>query len=334
MAGYLKKIAVIKQLKGGFSADGGTISGLVKIETYAGYLKAEVSLINFAPLAEGRYVFGISDGENTVVFEDVFFECESRLNCENGFAFVVCFCHGGASPIASAYCGQAASFLPALTQEIQNKEQVKPKKSNGAAYDDEAISEVNYYENKADKDDKPLFEGAAQEELQPSGVEDEKAVRPVKITQRGERTDCLTELKEPIDGLSAQTATDKEPIKEMPSDEELEGGLAGGDFYSRMQGDIERIFAAYPKDSDLEEVMEGSRFVKISYGDDGAYYAFGVLYIGGNPAYICYGVPSKNALEPPKSLKGFSSYVPCKNGGYWMTYQDAKTGVSVGIEVT
>lgn len=324
MADYLKKIAVIKQLKGGFSADGGCLSGLVKIETYAGYLKAEVSLINFAPLSEGRYVFGVSDGKNTVVFEDVCFECESTFNCKNGFAFVVCFCHGSASPIASAYCGQAASFLPTLTQEIQRREQVKPKKSNGAAYDDEAISEVNYYENKADKDGEPLYKDEKEEKLLFSGGEDEKAVRPVKITQ-GEGQDGISEGK--VDSSDGQLQ-DKEP-----DDEDLAGGLAGGDFYSRMQSDIEKIFASHPKDSDLEEVLQGGRFVKIEYGE-GKYYAFGVLYIGGNAQYVCYGVPSSNSNEPPKSLKGFSSYIPCKNGGYWMTYQDAKTGVSVDIEVT
>ncbi|MGN1060606.1 MAG: hypothetical protein ACI4QN_02625 [Candidatus Coproplasma sp.] len=328
MAGYLKKIAVIKQLKGGFSADGGVISGLVKLETYAGYLKAEVSLINFAPLSDGRYVFGISDGVNVVVFEDVFFECESAFNCEKGFAFVVCFCHGGAAPIASAYCGQAASYLPALTQEIQKREQVSPKKSNGAAYDDEAISEVNYYENKADKDDKSVLEDKEEEKLSQSSGEDEEDIRPVKISKGGlsEREEANAE--EPTGDLNGEQTECGEQERE-----ELSGGLAGGDFYSRMQGDIERIFSEYPKESDLEEVIEGSRFVKISYGD-GAYYVFGVLYIGGNPAYICYGVPSLNAQEPPKSLKGFSSYIPCKKGGYWMTYQDARTGVSVGIEIT
>lgn len=325
MAGYVKKIAVIKQLKGGFSADGGAISGLIKIETYAGYLKAEVSLINFAPLSEGRYVFGVSDGVHTVVFEDVLFECESDFNCQNGFAFIVCFLRGTASPIASAYCGQAGGFLPALTQEMQRREQVKPNKDNGAAYDDEAVSEVNYYEFKADESGEIICESEKKEEEFNSSGEDEKAVCPVEITQEG-RADGLNEIEKTVASIGENEKT------EQPVDGELTEGLAGGDFYSRMQGDIEKIFASYPKDSDLEEVLVGSRFVKIEYGER-AYYAFGVLYIGGNPAYICYGVPSLNAEQPPKSLKGFSSYIPCKNGGYWMTYQDAKTGVSVDVEL-
>ena len=92
MSAYVKKIAVIKQVKSGFSADGGAVSGLVKAETYAGFLKVEVSLINFAPLSEGRYVLGISDGLNHVIFEGLAFEGEVKFNLSSGFAFLVCFC--------------------------------------------------------------------------------------------------------------------------------------------------------------------------------------------------------------------------------------------------
>lgn len=322
MAGYLKKIAVIKQIKGGFSADGGVVSGRVKIETYAGYLKADVSLINFAPLSEGRYVFGLSDGESCVIFDDVLFECESKLNLQGGFAFVVCFCKGEAYPIASAYCGQGAGYLTFLTREMQGVEQVKPKKGSGAAYDDEAISEVNYYEDKVDKDSQPVFEDKEEEELQSASRQNEEDLRSVKI-QEGQS-----------DGVDGQRARSSEEsvFGGKNDDEPLAGGLAGGDFYTRMKGDIEKIFSTYPKAAELEEVLVGGRFVKIEYGE-GRHYAFGVLYVGGNAAYICYGVPSSNPDEPPKSLKGFSSFIPCKNGGYWMTYQDAKTGVSVDVEL-
>lgn len=321
MAGYVKKMAVIKQLKGGFSADGGLLSGLIKLETYAGYLKADVSLINFAPLSEGRYVFGLSDGENVLIFEDVQYECESPFNCSGGFAFVVCFCKGQAFPVASAYCGVGAEYLTALTQELKRREEVKPKSGNGAAYDDEAISEVNYYDDKVDKDGQPVFKDNKEEELISSGSQDEEDIRPVEV-EKGQWEN----------GLNGDTvgSGEQKVQSEDNDDEDYSGGLAGGDFYSRMKGEIEKIFSTYPKAVELEEVLEGSRFVKIGYGE-GQYYAFGVLYVGGNAQYICYGVPSLNPDEPPKSLKGFSSYIPCKNGGYWMTYQDAKTGVSVDI---
>lgn len=319
MAGYLKKIAVIKQVKGGFSADGGLISGLVKAETYAGFLKAEVSLLNAAPLSEGRYVFGITDGAHFLVFEDVSFECETPFDISAGFAFLVCFCHGEAAPVASAYCGGAAYALPALKEEMSRREQVKPKKrTGGAAYDDEAIAEVNYYENQTDKDGQPLCEDEEKERLQIAGGEDETAVRPVEIEKGG--VSVAADNEKPPQAAAAGGAAPAESA----------GGLAGGNFYSRMKGDIDRIFAAFPPERDLENTVEGGRFAKISYGKD-KYYVFGVLTVEGVPAYICYGVPSPDPVNPPKSLAGCSGYIPCKNGGYWMVYQDARTGVSVDI---
>lgn len=306
MGAYVKKIAVIKQVKGGFSADGGAVSGLVKCETYAGFLKVEVSLINFAPLTEGRYVLGITDGLNTVTFEGLSYEGEGDFNLTSGFAFLVCFSHNTVAPIASAACGQMACALPDLKEEMTKRENIRPPKG-GAAYDDEAITEVNYYES-AFQSGAAVREAEAQEKDGRAGGEDEKNTRSVK-----------SEKKRRV----SETATVKE-------DEPLAGGLAGGDFYTRMEGDIRRIFASYPAETELENVMEGSKFARISYGEN-KYYVFGVLRVEGKPRYICYGVPAKNGDTPPPSLKDCASFIPTESGGYWMTYQDASTGVSVQI---
>ena len=308
MSAYVKKIAVIKQIKGGFSADGGAVSGLVKAETYAGFLKVEVSLINFAPLTEGRYVLGICDGLNTVTFEGLSYEGEGDFNLSNGFAFLVCFCHNTVAPIASAACGPLACALPDLKEEMTRRENIRPPKG-GAAYDDEAIAEVNYYEN--------TFKGGAavrtaetQEAERLAGGENEENSRAVE----SEKESRIAEAVAAAAG----------------SGENVKSGLAGGDFYSRMEGDIRRIFATYPPEHALERAMDGSKFVKIAYGDN-RYYVFGVLKVEGKPRYICYGVPALNGEVPPPSLKSCASYVETDNGGYWMTYQDAGTGVSVQI---
>ncbi len=305
MSGYVKKIAVIKQLKSGFSADGGAISGIVKAETYAGFLKVEASLINFAPLSEGRYVLGICDGLNTVTFEGLTFEGETDFNLASGFAFMVCFCHGSAAPVAAAACGQMACALPDLKEEMTRREVARPAKG-GVAYDDEAITEVNYFErNEADESGKPVREDKAQEKVRRKGGKDEEADNPVRRREEANGERCAAE------------------------DRDVAGGLARGDFYSRMEGDIEKIFSSYPREEELEMAMENSRFVKIAYGG-GKHYVFGVLSVEGKPRYICYGVPAKDRDNPPVSLKG-SSYVPTESGGYWLIYQDAATGVSVMI---
>ncbi|MDE6372878.1 MAG: hypothetical protein K2L72_00085 [Clostridia bacterium] len=331
MSAYIKKIAVIKQVKGGFSADGGNISGLVKAETYAGYLKVEVSLINFAPLTEGRYVFGICDGLNTAVFEGFNYECETPFNLSSGFAFLVCFCRDGVAPIASAACGQMACALPDLKEEMARRENVRPK-ADGAAYDDEAIAEVNYYES-ADEGGAAIRAVAAEEEKRRSGGKNAAHTGAVQ----SEEEIGLREAAPSRDGGGKKSAAGTDGVFKpdgVPrlSDAEggVAGGLSGGDFYSRMEGDIKKIFATYPKEPSIEAAMEGSKFAKIAYGE-GKYYVFGVLTVEGKPRYICYGVPTKNADNPPPSLKDCASYVPTADGGYWMTYQDASTGVSIKL---
>ena len=75
--------------------------------------------------------------------------------------------------------------------------------------------------------------------------------------------------------------------------------------------------------------------VKINYGD-GKFYVFGVIYGGGNAQYICYGVPSDNPRTPPASLEN-SFFIPASEdaqSGYWVMYQDAKTGASIKISNT
>lgn len=311
MSGYVKKIAVIKQLKSGFSTDGGVVGGIVKAEAYAGYLKVETSLINFAPLAEGRYVYGISDGLHSIVFEDSAFEGESDIDLSQGFAYLVCYCNATVAPVASAYCGRLAYALTDLKDEITNKERSAADSAKGGqAYDDEAISDVNYYDNKHDEDRTIICKTETQENGRSSSGEDAANTCP-----------CEGEEEQQTENVSRET-NDGEKAK---------GGLSGGNFYGRMEKQIERIFATHETEADLENALEDSRFVKISYGD-GKYYVFGVLRVEGEVKYICYGVPSVNGVTPPPSLSGCSSYVKCRSGGYWMMYQDADTGVSVDVE--
>ena len=332
MAGYTKKIAVIKQIQGGFSSNSGALSGVVKAETYAGFLKVDVSLINFAPLTEGRYVLGITDGLKTEIFEGSGYEAESDFNLSYGFAFLVCFCNGGCQPIASAACGQMACALPDLKEEMKRRESAKVEqkdKSNktkkpskvkilpsAAAYDDEAIAEENYYEYDVDEDGGALRKDKAQKADGSTRDKDEKDSGAVK-TQK-------MQLNQAYYGVNAEHTEDKQ------ADNAKAPALAGGDFYDRMKKDIEKIFAVYPKEESLESAMEGSRWAKISYGKD-KYYVFGVLSIEGVPRYICYGVPSEDAQNPPKSLANCADFMAVAGGGYWIMYQDAHTGVSVKI---
>ena len=301
MSGYTKNIAVIRELKNGFSSDGGAVSGLVKAERYGAKLRAEVSLINFAPLTEGRYVTALSDGRHTQILDNGYFEGYSEVDTSEGFAALVCFVNGSVSPIASAVCGNFQSAALGIKDVIERAEKpesvVVPTES---AFDDEAIAEENYYEY-----EQTFTHGG---------------------TVRENKT---------------QKADGRKPEQNEESTADLKGhrradGLARGEcFYKRMKGEIDKLLTTYPAENSLESVVENSRWVKINYGGE-KFYVFGIIYNKNTPQYICYGVPTKTNKRPPESLKGLATFIPASadggSEGFWVMYQDAATGASVKIQ--
>lgn len=297
--GYTKNIAVIRGLKSGFSADGGALSGLVKAEKYGASLRVEVSLINFAPLTEGRYVAAISDGRHVLVLDGLSFSGYSEVDTGAGFAALICFVNGSVSPVASAICGDFRSAAIGIRAEIERLESSGADKASAVKYEDEALAKENYYEYEQAVEDGGSVCENPQEKADGKGVsENEEACGAFE--------------------------------------EKTKGGLARGEcFYLKMRDEIEKVLSSYPKEAALEATVEGSRWVRITYGGD-KFYVFGVIYSGDTARYICYGVPAENADRPPESLEGISSYIPASpeggGGGYWIMYQDAATGASVRIK--
>lgn len=305
--GYTKNIAVIRGLKSGFSADGGTLSGIVKAEKYGNSLKVEVSLINFAPLTEGKYVAAISDGKNVCVLDGLTFDGKSEVDTGRGFATLICFVNKTVLPIAAAICGGYQSAIAGIKQEIERQEKVisaprgpEKKREEPIKYDDEAIAKENYYEyEQTDKDRGTVLENPEKEEDGRDLRQNEEVVNTY---------------------------------------EELAGGLASGEcFYDRMKDEIEKVLSDYPEERSLEETVENSRWVRINYGGE-KYYIFGVIYGEDKPKYICYGVPTTDSKRPPESLAHLATFIPSspeeENTGYWVTYQDANTGASIKIKTT
>ena len=296
--GYTKNIAVIRGIKSGFSADGGELSGLVKAEKYGSSLKIEVSLINFAPLTEGKFTVAVSDGRHIQVLDGLSYEGISEVDTGRGFASLICFVRGEVLPVATAVCGNFRYAVTGIREEIERQEKINadrpsvPQTAEAVKYEDEALAQENYYEyGQTDEDGGAVRENSQKEEDGHGLRKDEKA-----------------------ESAFGQTA----------------GGLARGGFYERMKDEIENIFAKYPEERALVDAIEGSRWVRIDYGE-GKFYVFGVIYAEGFPAYICYGVPSADSSRPPESLAGLASYFPA-GSGYWVMYQDASTGASVKIE--
>ncbi len=290
MAGYIKRIAVIKGVSNGFSS-GAPLAGLVKAEKYGGVVSVEASLINFAPLSEGKYTLSISDGLVSETFDCPGGERGSDIDISDGFAAVICFVHGTVQTVASAVCGDKGYALMTLKRAAESEEcvPVKDKKSEkkaaasdgGEKYCDEAIAEVNYYE--FDK------------------VEDKK------------REDCGSVADKKAEGRHGEK-------------NENDSG-SGKEFFAKVADEVRRILDTYPAEEQLNAAVENSRWVKIDYGD-GKNYVFGVIY-GEFPEYLCYGVPANGRRTVPESLKEIAVYIPTDGGGYYVGCQSAQTGKTI-----
>ena len=321
---YTKNIAVIKGLQGGFSADGGALSGLIKAEKYSSELRVEVSLINFAPLTEGRYVVAISDGPHTQIIEGGIFEGQSDVDTSKGFAAAVCFVGNGVQLIASAVCGNFHAAAFGLKTEVERAEKIKPtskKEQKSAAlvevYEDEALAEENYYEFDAPcEGGQPVCEDKKEEEDGCEPCPNEESIDSV-----APETQISPEQSE-------EAEINPEPVLEEPIN------LARGGFYQKMREEVEGLLSAYPPAEELCAAIEGSKWVKISYGE--SFYVFGVIFSDGVPKYICYGIPASDETSPPASMQGLASFLGVKTehgAGFWVMYQDADTGASVRIEL-
>ena len=303
MSGYTKNIAIIKGLKEGFSADGGALSGLVRAEKYGTHLRVEISLINFAPMSEGRYVAAITDGVNSEIIENLLFDGPSEVDTSGGFAAVICFVHGTVSLIASAICGDYSGDTLQLKDAIARAEGAKVGHTTGSiqkntpVYEDEAIAEVNYYEfAKTDEDGRSVRKNSQKKDDGSFAFQNEDAVGAVEEKPR--------RLK-----------------------------FARGGFFERMRREIEGLLKSYPAEESLNAIIPESEWVKISYRDSG-YYVFGIIRDDDRPAYICYGVPSTAKNSPPESMENLATFLPVDGErGYWIMYQDADTGASIKMKI-
>lgn len=324
---YVKKLCVLKQISSGFAADGKKVSALVTCETYAGKLTANLSLINFAPLSEGRYRAAIVDEHGTAEIFDVESEsgCTvkkmSALDISEGFSCTVAFAAGKAKPVAFGKCGEKVYDVKKIAALIGKDEEppqsggeesaAAKKEEIGQAYDDEIVASENYYE----------FPDADTENLTIRGEDDGgKGKNAAKSDGQ--------------DGQNAGKDADAQSLFRFAGAENL-GEDERACYYEKVKKELDALFEKYPEEEALCRLLPGSEWVRIGFGKD-KFYVVGLIRNDKKPRYICYGVPAEKRGEPPDALKGFCSFLPASlfdldGKGYWMMYQDAETGKNVRL---
>ena len=103
-------------------------------------------------------------------------------------------------------------------------------------------------------------------------------------------------------------------------------------FFEQAAPQIEKLFKENPRYGELEKLLPDTRWVRVDF-DGRNYYAVGL--IGARPDYVGYAVPAVFTKEPPEELDGYAVWVPRdptepEKEGFWVMYQDAVTGKSVG----
>lgn len=128
-----------------------------------------------------------------------------------------------------------------------------------------------------------------------------------------------------------QSAMQREAAEEPTpnSDEEItdEPQKKSADFYESIKEELDKLFATYQADEELERLIENSKWVRVPTGEEG-YYVTGIIYYDDTPQIICYGVPDKDNSNPPPCNATCRQWLPVADDGrgYWMMYQSAIDG--------
>ena len=89
---YEKRVCVLKQVKKGFSADGGALTGAVYAERLGSDLTLTPKIAGIAPLREGRYAFAVWVGGQTYCVEyGASMRIANAPSLSRGISVLLCF---------------------------------------------------------------------------------------------------------------------------------------------------------------------------------------------------------------------------------------------------
>ncbi len=335
---YVKKMCILRQIKQGFSGDGKTLSGLIKIEQYGKNIAVEVSIINFAPLVSGEYYCLLSDGKGKTEMLSLrgksIFNLLSDIDISGGFCGIICYVKTEVVPIAYGINGKgtydwrailnkalppvfpqkkgkeeeiAESALPILSgtsdgNDLQKEGGMSATNSPPAPYNDEEVATENYYEEKEDE-----------RELSTQIKEDAGAQGTAQ--KQDEKTGAT-----PSENEDAQNVL-------HPFSKEPDG------YYLSVKRELDELFEKYPQDRTLCGAFRHSEWVRLRGEVDKPEYLVGALMEEGRVRYICYALLAEDRNNPPEEIREVCSFVPAspwlEKEGFFVIFQSAATGECV-----
>ena len=339
---YYKKTCILRQVRQGFSGDGKTLSGLVKIEQYGKNLSAEVSILNFAPLSAGEYYCLLADGFNRTELLPLrgksLFNIVSALEISTGFCAIICFVKDEVLPIAYGVNGQeryewrkiletafppprqrsgAGTRIidesavmeysnPSIPVEEKTEQTIPATETKTQKYDDELLAEKDYYRKEEGDERERDYANVENAQIE-SGIEEE-------TNEWGDSTEKNENGKDIL----------------HPFETDSDG------YYQSVKREIDELFARYPKDETLNGVFSCSEWIRIKGEENAPQYLVGVVYENWKAKYLCYALPAENAETPPDEIKEVCSFVPVSafddTIGFFVIFQSASTGECIRPE--
>lgn len=316
-------------------------NGLARIEIENGVAELHLSLVNQPPEISGEFFALIIDGNNVyhefalgkrpTSYAQIF---SSLPEINNGVVIGV-YCVKDNLPLTIVFASEQKNFAladfkktvaekclfkhkqsqknesikqPCITHEQDFKNKQIPQE-----YNDEAVATENYYE----------LDRQIQSKLNLLKENDYE-----NLQLENELFDCASQEKTQTECAIANSFKNEAHDNNCQKDCEH-------NYFQRVKDELNQIFIKYPCEQTLCDLFKDSRWAKIYYQAE-KYYVVGVILQKGDTKYICYGVPATYSKEPPKELAGFCSFIPLSifnmlGAGYWIMFQDAKTGKCVHI---
>ncbi len=323
-------MCILRQIRQGFSGDGKTLSGLIKIEQYGKNLAVEVSVINFAPLVSGEYYCLLSDGKGRTEMLSLrgksLFNILSDLDVSEGFCGIVCYVKNEVVPIAYGINGNrsydwrtilnkalppvfpnskrqtATAEIAPLAAPIEENLPAPPPQPlppQDADYNDEKVATVNYYEEK--EDERKLLQEIDEDAHTQSGAKEQDEEKRTGSTEN--------EHAESI----------RHPFETDPDG-----------YYLAVKEEVDKLFASYPKDTTLLGAFSCSEWVRVKGTAENPEYLVGVLREDGRVRYICYALAAEDKSTPPDEIKNVCAFVPVQaydeEKGFFVIFQSASNG--------
>ena len=165
-------------------------------------------------------------------------------------------------------------------------------------------------------------------------IESEK-LEKLKKTNLSELTKIEEELKGEEKEIEGGKISSEEMFGESSVDDVIKKEMEdNGDFFDMISEQIDDLFQSNPREENLEKIIPNSKWIKVCFEENSSQYVIGLVYEQGILKYVCYGVPGKKDLNSLSNIEEFTQWIPkdaeIEDGdGYWVIFQDAKTGESV-----